>query len=83
MFLKPKHNGLFSFAELLVVIAIIAILLGILLPVLKKAKDMAKSSICIANFKQLGLGFALCEDFEQPERHHQWDMGQRIDRVQP
>lgn len=66
----------FTLIELLVVIAIIALLIGILLPALAKARRAGRGAVCKSNLKSTGTGMAsYATDFQDKIASYSWHAG--------
>lgn len=56
-----KRNG-FTLIELLIVIAIIAVLMSVLMPALRFAREQGQRAVCLNNLKQMALAWTLYAD---------------------
>jgi prepilin-type N-terminal cleavage/methylation domain-containing protein len=65
----------FTLIELLVVIAIIAILAGLILPVLARARESARRTACASNLKQIGTGLGMYADVPANGVYPQFPIG--------
>lgn len=76
----PKRHaiGAFTLVELLVVIAIIAVLLSMLLPAIRRARESGNRAVCLSNIRQFGIAFQVYAT----ENHNQIPIGYVVGQKQ-
>lgn len=79
-----RFSRAFTVIELLVVISVIALLVGILLPVLGAARESGRASVCLSGLRQMLIAASayateedgalpLAYDYDDPTRPLEWD----------
>ena len=69
-----NKNKAFTLIELLVVISIIAVLMAIMMPALRKAREQARTTICKTQLNQFSIALALyAEDNNNKYLMHEWE----------
>ncbi|MRR10416.1 type II secretion system protein, partial [bacterium] len=64
---RDRRPAAFTLIELLVVIAVIAVLASLLLPALGRAKELARSTQCLGQMRQISLAIRLYADAHNDE----------------
>jgi prepilin-type N-terminal cleavage/methylation domain-containing protein len=77
-----RNSKAFTLVELLVVISIIAVLLGVLMPALNKARQIARNVICVSNIRQNNMATNLwSQDNDGWVLPALWDRGYKGDSL--
>ncbi|MEM9374129.1 MAG: type II secretion system protein, partial [Planctomycetota bacterium] len=75
--ISDARRGAFTLIELLVVIAVIALLIGILLPAIARARETTKRLVCLSNFRQYAVAAATYEaDYADALPAYSWRGGE-------